>query len=187
MVGSKRSGGLGVLIAVAAALAAAASGGATATGTRAQHAKAGGIYRVAFEQSFGFTDGFDPTGEYYTYSLGILSNLMVRTLVGYDHVAGPPGNKLVPDLATSVPEPTDGGKTYTFHLKPGVKFGPPVNRAGHLEGRALRDRAHGTSEGRRRVRLLLLARSPASTRTPPARRRRSPASRRPTRARSSST
>ena len=53
---------------------------------------------------------------------------MIRTLVGYDHVAGPAGNKLVPDIATTVPKPTDGGKTYTFHLKPGVKFGPPVNR-----------------------------------------------------------
>jgi len=52
---------------------------------------------------------------------------MVRTFVGYDHVAGPAGNKLVPDLATTVPAPTDGGKTYTFHLKR-VKFGPPVDR-----------------------------------------------------------
>ena len=69
---------------------------------------------------------FDPTGEYYTFSWAIQSNLMIRTLVGYDHVAGPAGNMLVPDLATAVPKPTDGGKTYTFHLKPGVKFGPPV-------------------------------------------------------------
>ena len=29
------------------------------------------------------------------------------TLVGYDHVAGPGGNKPVPDLATSVPAPTE--------------------------------------------------------------------------------
>ena len=39
-----------------------------------------------------------------------------------------PGNKLVPDLATTVPKPTNGGKTYTFKLKNGIKFGPPVNR-----------------------------------------------------------
>ena len=88
----------------------------------------GGVYRVAFEHSFGFTDSFDPTGEYYQFSFNIYSNLMIRTLVGYDHVVGPAGNKLVPDIATSVPAPTDGGKTYTFHLKPGVKFGPPVSR-----------------------------------------------------------
>ena len=28
-----------------------------------------------------------------------------------------------------MPKPTNGGKTYTFHLKHGIKFGPPVNRA----------------------------------------------------------
>jgi peptide/nickel transport system substrate-binding protein len=53
---------------------------------------------------------------------------MIRTLVGYDHVAGPAGDVLVPDLATALPTPTDGGRTYTFHLKPGVRFGPPVER-----------------------------------------------------------
>jgi len=35
---------------------------------------------------------------------------------------------LVPDIATAVPKPTNGGKTYTFHLKHGIKFGPPLNR-----------------------------------------------------------
>src|SRR5262249_57955019 len=91
--------------------------------------RAGGTYRVAFEASFAFTDGLDPTGEYYAEAQGILSNLMVRTLVGYRHVAGPAGLGLVPDLATSVPTPTDGGRTYTFRLERGVRFGPPVNRA----------------------------------------------------------
>jgi len=91
-------------------------------------AKPGGVYRVAYETGFSFTDGFDPTGEYLNYSFGIYSNLLVRTLVGYNHVAGPAGNKLVPDVSTAVPKPTNGGKTYTFHLKPGVKFGPPVGR-----------------------------------------------------------
>ena len=41
----------------------------------------------------------------------------------------PLGNKIVPDIATAVPAPTNGGKTYTFHLKSGIKFSPPVNRA----------------------------------------------------------
>jgi peptide/nickel transport system substrate-binding protein len=34
----------------------------------------------------------------------------------------------VPDLATSLPTPTHGGTTYTFHLKSGIRFGPPVDR-----------------------------------------------------------
>ncbi|HUK45456.1 MAG TPA: ABC transporter substrate-binding protein, partial [Gaiellaceae bacterium] len=113
---------IGTIGAVVAGIA-VAGGSATTTGP-----KPGGTYRVAFEQSFGFTDGFDPTGEYYTFSWAIESNLMIRTLVGYDHVAGPAGNRLVPDIATAVPKPTDGGKTYTFQIKKGVKFGPPVNR-----------------------------------------------------------
>jgi peptide/nickel transport system substrate-binding protein len=108
-------------LAVTAGVLASGAGGAAAP-------KPGGIFRVAFESSFGFTDAFDPTGEYYTFSWAIESNLMIRTLVGYNHVPGPAGNVLVPDIATSVPKPTDGGTTYTFHIKKGVKFGPPVSR-----------------------------------------------------------
>ena len=55
-------------------------------------------------------------------------NLLVRTLIGYQHTAGGPGNTPVADIATAVPKPTNGGKTYTFHIKPGVKFSPPVSR-----------------------------------------------------------
>ena len=36
--------------------------------------------------------------------------------------------QLVPDLATAVPQPTDGGRTYTFHLRRGLRYstGVPV-------------------------------------------------------------
>jgi peptide/nickel transport system substrate-binding protein len=61
--------------------------------------------------------------------MSIYSNLLIRTLVGYNHVAGTAGNKLVPDIATALPKPTNGGKTYAFTLKKGIRFGPPVNRA----------------------------------------------------------
>ena len=89
----------------------------------------GGTLNVGWEQAFGFTDNFDPTGEYLGDAFGIYDNLLIRTLVGYNHTAGKPGNMLVPDIATTVPVPTNGGKTYTFHLKSNIKFGPPVNRA----------------------------------------------------------
>ena len=91
-------------------------------------AKKGGVYRVGWEQSFGFTDNFDPTGEYLGNAWGILVNLMLRPLIGYQHLPGAAGNKLIGDLATSVPTPTNGGLTYTYHLRPNIKFGPPVNR-----------------------------------------------------------
>jgi peptide/nickel transport system substrate-binding protein len=43
-------------------------------------------------------------------------------LVGFKHAGGVEGSKLVADLATEVPQPTDNGKTYTFTLRPNIKF-----------------------------------------------------------------
>jgi peptide/nickel transport system substrate-binding protein len=43
-------------------------------------------------------------------------------LVGFKHAGGAEGVKIVPDLATSVPTPTDNGKTWTFTLRSGIKF-----------------------------------------------------------------
>src|SRR6266516_2562775 len=89
----------------------------------------GGTYTVGWEQSFGFTNNFDPTGEYLGNAWGLYSNLMLRSLIGYKHQPGAAGNELIGDLATEVPKPTDNGLTYTYKLRSGVKFGPPVSRA----------------------------------------------------------
>ena len=143
---------VGVIVALCTAVAVTA---AFAASSSPSQVKAGGTVNVGWEQSFGFNDSFDPTGEYLGDAWGIYTNLLLRTLVGYNHVAGVAGNQLVPDLATSVPKPTNGGKTYTFHLRPGVKFGPPVEPCGDVEGHRLRPRARRESEGRCAVRLLL--------------------------------
>ncbi len=52
-------------------------------------------------------------------------------LVGYRQVGGVRGNDLVPDLASAIPTPTDGGRTYVFHLRRGIRFstGAPVTPA----------------------------------------------------------
>ena len=49
-------------------------------------------------------------------------------LVAFNQVAGVGGTQLVPDLAVSLPTPTDGGRTYTFQLRPGIRYstGRPV-------------------------------------------------------------
>ncbi len=73
----------------------------SAGNSKSSKSLAGGTYRVGWESSFGFTGGFDPTGEYLGEAWAVLSNLLTRSLVGYNHVAGAAGNKLVPDLATS--------------------------------------------------------------------------------------
>jgi peptide/nickel transport system substrate-binding protein len=43
-------------------------------------------------------------------------------LVGFKRTSGAEGTKIVPDLATEVPTPTDNGRTYTFTLRDGIKF-----------------------------------------------------------------
>jgi peptide/nickel transport system substrate-binding protein len=119
---------VGTVLVLGLAVVAAGCGGDEEEGAQTTgEAKKGGIYRVS-APSFEFNDAFDPTGEYLGDAWGIYSNMLIRTLVGYKHVAGAEGNKVVPDLATALPKPTDGGKTYTFKLKQGIKFGPPVNR-----------------------------------------------------------
>ena len=40
----------------------------------------------------------------------------------FQRVGGTAGTKIVPDLATSLPQPTNGGKTYTFQIRKGIKF-----------------------------------------------------------------
>jgi peptide/nickel transport system substrate-binding protein len=49
-------------------------------------------------------------------------------LVGFKRVAGPDGETVVADLAEALPTPTDGGLTYTFQLRRGIKYstGRPV-------------------------------------------------------------
>jgi peptide/nickel transport system substrate-binding protein len=43
-------------------------------------------------------------------------------LVTFRKAGGTAGNDVVADLATAVPQPTDGGKTYVFTLRQGIKF-----------------------------------------------------------------
>ena len=88
-------------------------------------AQPGGIYRIGVEEGFNFTNAFDPTGEYNLDAIGLYSNLLVRTLLGYRHVEGAEGSELVPDLAAALPEVSSDGLTWTFTLRDGVTFGLP--------------------------------------------------------------
>lgn len=49
-------------------------------------------------------------------------------LVAFRHASGADGLTIVPDLATSIPEPSADGRTYTFQLRRGIRFstGRPV-------------------------------------------------------------
>jgi peptide/nickel transport system substrate-binding protein len=114
----------------AAAEATATTGttGAEPPETTGAEASRGGTFRIGVESSFSFTGGLDPTGEYLLTGFAIHLNLLLRPLYNYPHIAGPPGNELMPDLAAGLPQVSPDGLTYTVRLKPGVRFGPPVSR-----------------------------------------------------------
>jgi YVTN family beta-propeller protein len=69
----------------------------------------------------------DPAVAWDSYDWDILS-VTNDGLVGYRRTDGPAGSTVVPDLATALPVPADGGKTYIFRLRPGIRFssGTPV-------------------------------------------------------------
>ena len=119
-------------LALALGLVAAACGGGNnnnggSSGGNQATPQKGGVLRTA-QSDFGFTNGFDPTGEYIASAIG-LYGAMTRTLMGYKHIANAAGNELVPDLAEAAPEISSDGLKYTFKLRSGIKWAPPLTRA----------------------------------------------------------
>ena len=62
-----------------------------------------------------------------------IERLTYQTFLTYARAPGSAGTALVPDLATEVPTVQNGGISagglvYTFHLRKGAAFAPPVNR-----------------------------------------------------------
>ncbi|MGW7573175.1 ABC transporter substrate-binding protein [Streptomyces sp. NPDC054765] len=66
-------------------------------------------------------ESFDPGNTYYAFIYNF-SRLYARPLMTFKPAPGKKGNALVPDLAESVGKPTDGGKTWTYKLRKGVKY-----------------------------------------------------------------
>ena len=76
----------------------------------------GGTLRVL---ATGNVDTMDPL---LTQNLLIVLPLTYDGLTAYQRVGGSGSVQLVPDLAASLPSPTDGGTTYTFQLRRGIRF-----------------------------------------------------------------
>lgn len=111
--------GLGALV-----LTAACGGSSTKTtsGNGASAApvvgKKGGTLTVLAQADF---EHLDPARSYVT-NASDFGRLLYRTLTTYANKPGLAGTQVVPDLATDLGTPSDGAKTWTFHLKPGAKY-----------------------------------------------------------------
>ena len=66
-------------------------------------------------------DNLDPADTYYGYSWNFI-RYYGRSLVMFKPAPGDAGTQLVPDLATSLGQSSDGGKTWTYHIRPGLKY-----------------------------------------------------------------
>lgn len=96
------------------------SAGANAATTDVVNASTQKGGTVTYEYS-DVPDSFDPGNTYYAYMYN-LSRLYARPLMTFQPGAGEKGNTLVPDLAASKGVPSDGGKTWTYKLRSGLKY-----------------------------------------------------------------
>ncbi len=89
--------------------------------------KTGGVVKYGLSST---PDSFDPGNTYYAF-VWDASRLWARALTTFRPLPGKPGLQLVPDLATSLGKASDGGKTYTYTLRSGLKFsdGSPITSA----------------------------------------------------------
>jgi ABC-type oligopeptide transport system substrate-binding subunit len=112
----------GVGLAIAAAAAAPASGGSAAAGV---HAARGGTLRVDLRNDFDF---IDPALAYFSQSWQMEYATTCKLLNFPDKEAKAGGNRITPEVATSLPAVSKDGKTYTFNLRKTFRFadGSPV-------------------------------------------------------------
>ncbi|MFD3548756.1 ABC transporter substrate-binding protein [Streptomyces sp. NPDC058655] len=111
----KSSGGKG------AANPAAAGNGKILGGTPVR----GGTLTVLSNQDFAH---LDPARNWVMPAMDFGTRLLYRTLVTFKAEPGKAGSELVPDLATDLGTPSDGGRTWTFTLKEGLAYedGSPI-------------------------------------------------------------
>ena len=112
-----RYGGLlgAAALVIAAAGCGNSSGPSTSPSKQAAAGHMGGTFTILANSAFGVAD---PAQNYTLEEWQLLIDTH-DGLVSFAKVGGVPGTKIVPDLATSIPQPTNGGKTYVFHIRKG--------------------------------------------------------------------
>ena len=112
------SAGSGASAGGAPASASAGSSSSSSTGAAFQDQHKGGTLRLAAKAAGGT---LDPKIN-YTLQYWQLYQAMYDGLLAFKKANGQASFTVVPDLAEALPEVSDGGKTYTFTLRKGIKF-----------------------------------------------------------------
>ena len=130
---------VGVVITLTAAACSSSStssagGNNNTTGTAAFNAGVTGVVNQSTQKGGTITfdnssapDSTDAGNTYYAFNLNF-TRLYATPLTTYKACTGACGDQLVPALATALGTATDNNKTWTYHIKSGVKFedGSPV-------------------------------------------------------------
>jgi peptide/nickel transport system substrate-binding protein len=95
-----------------------AAGTTTSSTTTAGPAQEFPEFRIAMDES---TDYLDPGLSDTTEGWGVMWNVYLP-LLGYRHVSGTAGAKIVPYLAKSLPQISRDGKTYRLMLRRGLRY-----------------------------------------------------------------
>ncbi|GIV00738.1 MAG: hypothetical protein KatS3mg014_2353 [Actinomycetota bacterium] len=118
-----------VAVLALAAVACGGGGGGGQTGptgpTVTEEIQPGGTLRVWMDTDV--TAAFDPQKEYFQVSFAFYRCCLLRTLLSYNG-KGPEedGDKVFPDLAAEMPTVSADGLTWTFKLKQGLHYAPPL-------------------------------------------------------------
>jgi peptide/nickel transport system substrate-binding protein len=80
--------------------------------------KKGGTLKMAHSDDW---DSLDPGETYYGFAWNF-ARIYGRSLLMFKAAPGKESNELVPDLAEGLGVPSDGGKTWTYKIRKGVKF-----------------------------------------------------------------
>jgi len=102
-----------------AALVLTACGGGSKKKSSASSGKSGGTLMTVAK---GAPSGSPDPQINYTLQEWQLLIITHDGLLGFKRASGTEGTKLVPDLATAIPKPQNGGKTFVFHIRKGIKF-----------------------------------------------------------------
>ena len=118
LVGAVRRAAVAALVTTVLAAACTSTPSSVKSGATPAGTHKGGTIILLANAGWGTAD----PAKNYTVQEWQLLPITNDGLVTFRHANGAAGTQIVPDLATSIPTPTNGDKTYTFTLRKGIRY-----------------------------------------------------------------